>query len=149
MIYLDYTLSPLWNGKLRAADLRTVDQGSLRYDLFLGDVYLRINGADFSAPWGWVPVLDFSLAVRDLVDKLSPEGEDSFEFTESEAALRFQRRDADVEVLANYAPAVAKVPYGELREAARAFADRVIGDLLRTHPELKENVAFGSLGQVG
>lgn len=58
-ITLDYRLSPFWNKETDRADLSSADASDLHYKLFLGDMVFRIGESDFSAPWGWVPVLVF------------------------------------------------------------------------------------------
>jgi len=62
MITLDYRLSPL-PGDRTDRELVSASESELRYSLFLGDVVFRVGDADFSANWGWVPVLDFALGL--------------------------------------------------------------------------------------
>lgn len=64
MIRFDYELSPDWNRSATRAELRCADETALRYNCFLGDVVLILDGTNFSAQWRWVPVLDFALGLR-------------------------------------------------------------------------------------
>src|SRR5262249_48586933 len=101
MIHFDYRLSQRWNVQLPHTDLKSADLAALLYELFLGDVFVEVDGLDLSAPWAWVPVLDFSVSMRRVVENLSPGEEGTFEFTESEAKIGFKRRDDVVEVNSN------------------------------------------------
>jgi hypothetical protein len=142
MLTFDYVLDPAWD---RAeVDLAAADEMVLRYDCFLGDVVFVVGEADFSARWGWVPILDFAVALDGIVDLLVGEGR--FEFTESDAAIDF-RRDGDVvQVSTNYMPGSAVVPLVELQAATDAFLRRVVADLTARHPELARNTYVAQLG---
>ena len=140
-ISLDYRLSPTWNRETAKADLSSVDASDLHYRLFLGDIEFLIDGADFSARWGWVPVLGFAAALRSIVRSLPETQEELFEFSESDATLRFVHRDNTVWISSSYSQGRigADVSYAELRVAATAFLEAMLGDLYGAHPELKSN----------
>jgi hypothetical protein len=146
-ITLDYRLSPSWNRDASTADLSSVTASELHYKLFLGDVEFRIGEADFSAPWGWVPVLDFAVALRSIVRSLPETHEETFDFTESDATLRFVHRNQIVSVTSNYTQGRigAEVSIEKLGQAADEFFERVIEDLYREHPELKSNPEMEAL----
>jgi hypothetical protein len=61
MIDLRYSISPSSPERVKPVDMRTADEGTLRYDLFLGDIIFFANGVDFSTNWAWVPILDAAL----------------------------------------------------------------------------------------
>lgn len=149
MIKLDYSLDPSWERKLAEIDLRSVGRDELHYDLFLGHVTFQIDGHDFSASWGWVPVLDFAVCLKTIVEGLAIGRSEAFEFTESDAKLQFERRDDSVHLSANYVPDLAEVAYDELLTEVRAFAARVIEELARLYPPLIANQAFQSLWNSG
>lgn len=82
---LDFQLSADWNAKAAHHDLAIADESTLRYDVLLGDLILQINGVDFSAPWGWIPLLDLANGLKVMCDELlTGEPETVFEFTESD-----------------------------------------------------------------
>ena len=83
MITLDYILDPAPNDA--EANLAEVDELRLRYDCFPGDVVFVVGAVDLSARWGWVPILDFAVGIKQIADGLG--GEDRFEFTESDATI--------------------------------------------------------------
>lgn len=140
MMRLDYSLSPSWNRTAVDSLANATDQ-VLRYRFFLGDLTFVIDEVDLSAPWGWVPVLDFALALEAISDALAGgvASDELFEFTESDASIRFRAIGDKVEVEASYAPGIASVDLGVLRQQARRFSDRVLADAIGRHPELGAN----------
>jgi hypothetical protein len=139
VIELDYRLSDSFTDGLTGDDLASADEMSLRYCAFFGDIAFRADGADFGARWGWVPVLDFALALQAVVEALATEACDDFEFTESEARISFERHGDRIRIDASYTADTAEVPYAELRNAAERFLARVLADLVALHPELVRN----------
>ena len=120
----------------------SVPEWALRYDCFLGDVRFSIGKVDFSTQWGWVPVLDFALAISNLLDSLEPGSSRDLEFTESEASIRFTRVNDVVAVTSTYSPGSASVDVHEIRAVARDFVQRLGFRLSEEHPALKENTEF-------
>lgn len=140
MLRLDYALSPAWNAT-PDVDLAGAEEWMLRYDCFLGDVIFMVDEMDLSARWGWVPVLDFALALDAIVDALAvgDEAEELFEFTESDASIAFRRAGDLVEIDASYVPDVATVGYADLRGETKRFVLRVLEGLIGEHRELATN----------
>ena len=90
-MHLDYRLSEDWDEN--STDLAAADETDLRYYAATGDIIFRKDQTDLSARWGWIPLIDFALALREIAEALAvTEGSETFEFTESEATLRFDRR---------------------------------------------------------
>lgn len=147
MITLGYELSPSWNRRAGAVDLRAADEMTLRYDCFLGDVVFEVGGADLSARWGWVPVLDFALSLRAIAGGLVVDAHETFEFTESDATIEFERQDENVRLDASYAPAGAEVSHVELSLQAERFLARVVDELRRSYPELSENTFIAGVSR--
>jgi hypothetical protein len=141
VINLDYHLSAAWNRNAATINLSTASAMDLRYDLFLGDIVFRIGDVDFSALWGWVPVLDFALSLHGITETLPEAGEGVLEFTESNAALRFVYERGWVKVSANYVrdQIGANISYTDLSRAADTFLQTVLRDLWTMHPELERN----------
>lgn len=136
MITLDYALR---NAPSATANLSNVDESALHYDLFLGDVRFKIDDADMSAPWGWVPVIDFAVCVDRIVHQLKPGESDAFEFTESESQITFQRQGNRILVCTTYGAPQASADSDELRTAARQFLGRMLDELMTAHPSLAQN----------
>ncbi len=134
---LDYRLSA---GREPAdTDLGTADETTLRYYCFPGDVVMRVGDADLSTRFGWVPILDFAIALGGIVDQLADEPEAVLGFTESGATITFTRTRDDVTVRASYADASGTARYSEFATASRGFLTRVIDELTQRHPELADN----------
>ena len=137
---LDYRLSEEWD----ETDLSAVEETDLRYSAASGDIVLQTDQTDLSANWGWIPLIDFALALREIAETLaSAEACGTFEFTESDATLEFERQGQDVAISGSYAPGeLIVVPLPVFREQVREFARRLDAELLAKHPELSKNPAY-------
>jgi hypothetical protein len=138
---LDYQLSDEWEEN--SIELSAADESELRYNVALGDLLLNSNEVDLSAEWGWVPLLDFALALQEIVNKLDREGaKEVFEFTESGAELRFARVGQKIVISASYADGELKVSPATFDKQIKEFATKVANELTRKYPELKQNKVF-------
>jgi hypothetical protein len=143
MIVLSYQLSSEWNARASNIDWSHADETTLRYGAFLGDQTFIVNQTDFSAKWGWVPILDFAACLVEITRGLMKgEAELIFEFTESDAHLQFNRQSDNVLITSNYGSATATVPLRELEQAACSYAERVLIDAINLHPRLKANASL-------
>lgn len=142
MIELRSQLSPSWKAQVRPEDVVTATDSDLRYAFFLGDIHFAVNGVDFSARWDWIPILDFALCLRSVVEDLEAGGVETLEFTESEAMIEFKLDSGLVRVAANYVSDASVVPYDSLQNAVKTFAQDVKADLVAEFPGLLVNEAF-------
>lgn len=144
---LDYKLSEASQDQpSRFAAATVVD---LRYRLALGDVILKVGDVDLSAPWGWIPLIDFVVGVRDVVRSLKTDGSEAdFEFTESEALLRFRRKGSKLVISSSYARGEGIVPIATLIEHLKRFEDDLRTALLNRYPDLRTNQHFRWLMRV-
>jgi hypothetical protein len=141
---MDFRLSEDWDEDF--ADLATVEETELRYYVAPGDVMLGRGQTDLSANWGWIPLIDFALALLEISDALSAaKGSETFEFTESEATLQFDRIGEEVSITSSYAPGEIRVPLPEFRNQVDDFARRLDKALLQKHPELELNPEYQRL----
>jgi hypothetical protein len=140
VIELSYNLSSSWNAKAQDVDWAGADETTLRYRVFLGDQVFVVNGADFSAKWGWIPLLDFAAGLVAVTRGLAAgETELAFDFTESDAHLQFNRQGSNTLITSSYNNATATIPTNELERAATSFAERVLRDAMSRYPALKAN----------
>jgi hypothetical protein len=140
VITLSYILSADWSAKAANTDWAAADETTLRYGAFMGDQMFTVDSADFSAKWGWVPILDFAASLVKITQGLlADETELVFEFTESDAQLQFNRQGPNVLITSNYSSAKATVLLSELERAASSYAECVLRDALNLHPALKAN----------
>jgi hypothetical protein len=117
----------------------------LRYYYFPGNITLRQGKVDLSAKWGWIPIFDFALALKDICKSLQTTGEEVFEFTESDATLSFRYDQGKVLIAASYANGEITVNYAEFEDQVGKFYSRLVNDMLLRSPGLERNVFFTSL----
>lgn len=147
-MHLDLQLSTDWNARVAHRDLATADESVLRYDVLLGDLILQINGVDFSARWGWIPLLDLACSLKDMSDEiLTGEPEAAFEFTESDAWLQFSRRGDAVEVSASYVPQQSVVEARDLCTILTSAAQEFFTRVATQNPGLALNPSFDRMRQ--
>lgn len=140
-MYLDYRLSEDWDEN--SSDLATADETELRYYAAAGDIIIRNDQADLSARWGWIPLIDFALALRKIAATLTiEEGRETFEFTESDATLRFDRHGHGMTITGSYAAGEITVSFTVFVNQAKDFAQRLDAELVAKRPELKLNPAY-------
>jgi hypothetical protein len=140
-MHLDYRLSEDWDEN--SADLAAADETDLRYYAAIGDVILRNDQTDLSARWGWIPLIDFALAMREIAEALeSTEGTQTFEFTESDATLDFERRGEEMIVSGSYATGEIVVPFAAFKEQAADFARRLDEEVRAKRPDLELNPVY-------
>ena len=144
-MHLDYRLSENWDSD--PAFLLAADETEFRYYAFAGDIILRKAQADLSTHWGWVPLLDFAVGLRDIATAIETgiAGARTFEFTESDATLEFERHGADVTIRSSYAPGKIVIPSSEFRKQALDFGRRLDVELLSRLPDLRQNTAYQAL----
>jgi hypothetical protein len=140
-MYLDYRLSEDWAEN--SSDLAAADETELRYYAATGDIIIRNDQADLSARWGWIPLIDFALALRKIAATLTiEEGRETFEFTESDATLRFDRHGRGMTITGSYAAGEIRVSFTVFVDQAQDFARRLDAELLAKRPELKLNPVY-------
>jgi hypothetical protein len=140
-MHFDYRLSEDWDKN--STDLASAEETDLRYYAATGDIILRDDQTDLSARWGWIPLIDFALAMREVAEALAvPEGNKTFEFTESEATLQFDRRGQELIISGSYATGKITMPFTAFVEKTRDLAQRLDAELLAKRPELGQNPAY-------
>jgi hypothetical protein len=140
-MHFDYRLSEDWDEN--SADLATAEETDLRYYAATGDIILEKDQTNLSARWGWIPLIDFALAMREIAEALAvTEGSETFEFTESEVTLQFDRRGQEMTISASYVSGKISVPFVAFIEKARDFAQRLDAELLAKRPELGQNPVY-------
>ena len=143
-MHLDYRLSEDWDEN--SADLTTADETDLRFYAATGDIILRTDQTDLSARWGWIPLIDFALALRKIAEVLAVhDGSETFEFTESDATLQFDRRGREMIMHGSYAIGELTVPFEVFAEKATDFGRRLDMELLSKRPELGLNPVYQDL----
>lgn len=120
-------------------DLATADAGALHYWFFQGDLIFRVNGCDFSRIGVEEPVLDFAVCLVSIAAKLNDHNEDIFEVSESDEMISFCRDGPLVTITSNYQKGTAIVDYSELQSATKVFLGRMLNELGRQYPRMRQN----------
>jgi hypothetical protein len=148
-MHLDFRLN-----EDRETDWASVTEEDLRYRVALGNLVFRVGDKDFSAAWEWIPLVDLVASFHEIVRKLesgnrSGSGSETFEFTESDAWIRFEKKDEKVLVSASYGEGVGEIPLSELAEATKSLRERLHGEIVRKHSHAAHNAAVRKLLGVG
>lgn len=142
MVSLDYKLELSEVNRLTDLDITSASHTTLDYYLFCGDIYFRINEVSFDAPWGWIPVISFSMQLCEIVCTIRDGETGRLEFTESEDEIRFTRTEDVIDVSCDYSDGHAQVSLSDIRGASIRFATRIVAELSARWPLLKTNKAF-------
>ncbi len=149
MIELGYQIRDDSYMETYAVKPEKLDEGNLLYQCFLGDIVFKGEGVDFSAPWGWVPVLHFALVMRDIAQGLAKHPDEQYEFTESEATISFRKTDEAVQITASYAPGSIEVSLKQLTDSSEKLLDDIVSNLTKAHPDIKNNATLQRLVKEG
>ena len=140
-MHLDFRLN-----EDRETDWSSVTEEDLRYRVALGNLIFRVGEKDFSAAWEWIPLADLAASFGEIVRKLeSGSRSETFEFTESDAWIRFEKKEGKVVVSTSYGEGVGEIPVSQLAEAVKAFRERLHAELVRRHPHAAHNPAVRKL----
>jgi hypothetical protein len=149
MMKLDYKISDEWNLTVDSDSLGAMDETDLRYGAFLGDFVMIANGKESRTDWGWVPLLDWFLALRHIRNELSPEndGVKTFEFTESDALIEFTKKGSSLTISPSYDSWLETVSFDEFSDAVDELGNRIFRDAASKHPQLLANEDFIRLSE--
>lgn len=125
-------------------DVKNMDEMTLRYELFLGSLWLEKDEKKLSMDWKWIPLLDFALCMNVISTQLNKQvkGEEVFDFTESDATIVFRREEDTCEITASISDISLPVSFTEFQEAVQLFCKRVISDILSKNKALKDSIVF-------
>jgi len=140
-MHLDYRLS-----EDRETDWSSVTEEDLRYRVALGNLVFRVGDKDFSADWGWIPLVDLAASFAEIVRKLEAgSASETFEFTESDDWVRFEKKGEKVLVSTSYGEGVGEIALHSASEAVKSFRERLRSELVRKHPQAAHNTAVKNL----
>jgi hypothetical protein len=140
-MHLDYRLKE--DGD---TDWSSATEEDLRYRVALGNLVFHIGNKDFSAAWDWIPLVDLAASFAEIVRKLEGgSASETFEFTESDAWVRFERKGDKVLVSASYGEGVGESSFHAVSEAVKSFRERLHAEVIRKHPQAAHNTAVRKL----
>ena len=125
MITLEFRIQTLFDGP---CDVSTASATDIHYNFMLGDVTFSVGDSDFSAHWGWIPVLDFALSLKSLCQNIGNSGHERFEFTEPGEWIDFVLRGNSVDLASSYVDSTATVELKDLTSAAVGLGNRSGGE---------------------
>lgn len=130
----------------RETDWLSVTEEDLRYRVALGSLVFHVGDRDFSADWGWIPLIDLAASFAEIIRKLeSGSPSETFEFTESDAWVRFERKGDKVLVSTSYGEGVGEIALHSASQAVNSFRERLRSDLVSKHPQAEHNAAVRKL----
>jgi hypothetical protein len=140
-MHLDYRL----NEDTRT-DWSSVTEEDLRYRVALGNLMFHVGNKDFSAAWDWIPLVDLAASFAEIVRKLEGgSASETFEFTESDAWVRFERKGEKILVSTSYGEGDGEIALHSLSEAVKSFRERLRAELITKHPQAAHNTAVRKL----
>ena len=140
-MHLDYRLN-----EETETDWSSVTEEDLRYRVALGNLIFQVGNKDFSAAWGWIPLVDLAASFAEIVRKLeSGSAGETFEFTESDAWVRFEHKGEKVLVSTSYGEGVGEIALHSASEVVKSFRERLRSDLVQKHPQAAHNTAVRKL----
>jgi hypothetical protein len=130
----------------RETDWSSVTEEDLRYRVALGNLLFRVGDKDFTVEWGWIPLVDLAASFAEIIRKLEGgSARETFEFTESDAWVRFERKGEKVSVSTSYGQGVGEIGLHSTSEAVKSFRERLRSELIRQHPQAANNTAVKKL----
>ena len=122
-----------------------VNEMSLRYSLFLGDIILRTDEERIEMQWGWIPLLDFAYSLLTLCDKLLNDKSlvEVYEFTESEGALVFEMRKGYINIRTTFSDEKVRVKKQAFKRGVYEFYSEMIAQIKINNESIIGRPEFG------
>ncbi|WP_431805883.1 hypothetical protein [Microbacterium paraoxydans] len=122
-----------------------IDDVSLGYWCFLGDIVLTTDDADLSMRWGWLPILGFALQMKNAAHVIQRGEPYTLEILGSDRCLHFTPRGNRIKIVTDDSEGAAFVSPSELVEASDQMLSRLRADVEGRHPGLLTNRRYRDL----
>lgn len=122
-----------------------VDDVTLAYWCFPGDIVLQAGGADLSTRWGWVPLLGFALQMTHVCHTIRNGEPQVLEILGSDQCLRFVPVGDRIEIAADYSDRSGLATAEELLDASVLMLARLRAEVEGRHPGLLTNSRYREL----
>ena len=108
-------------------DLEVITEEELRYNFLLGNVVFNSANTSIDMQWEWIPLLDFSYSLFQIVKSLSYKENsfESFEFTESTENIKFMREGSILKILPSFSPNTLCITFDEFDNAVQTFHKKI------------------------
>lgn len=125
MFEIEYNLSNI------TQNVSGIDEMSLRYDLFLGSLFLKTKREVILIDWGWVPILDFAYCLLEIYDNLLKvtSGKEEFEFTESDEKICFQKEHDEIKIFTTFSDTILDMSLKDFKSGINRFYVRIVSDI--------------------
>jgi hypothetical protein len=128
-VVLDYRLAPNWKSKMPRKNWTDLSREEVAYYSFVGSIVFRVGVEDFSADWGWIPLVDFGLVLDAALEDLPRSHEYTIEFTDSDHFIRMEIDGTKVMVASSYAHGRGRAGLTDLRAAVDRYMRRLLNEL--------------------
>lgn len=137
-VELDFRLAPNWKQMMPQKKWAELDNSDVRYYSFVGSIVFRVGGADFSADWAWIPLVDFGVSLTQALNALPETRDQVVEFTDSDEFIRVTLEGDLVAITCSYAPGRGRADLQYLQQAAHDYMRRLIKELGNAEPAIFE-----------
>lgn len=126
MFKINFLLVP----DIQEFDLLNMDETQMRYAIFVGSVTLEADESSINLNWGWIPLIDFAISL-DLISKQLARlnnAKETFEFTESDDKLFFEREEDMLSISTSFSHEILKVDFEQFIYEVKIFCNRVFAE---------------------
>ncbi len=120
------------------------DEIALRYNFFLGSLYLKKADQSILIDWNWVPLIDFAICLHAICGNLigKTHGEEEFEFTESDSKIIFKKNGDNLKIVTSFSNEILEMSFEEFQNAVKEFYKNIIFKAIERNQEVSGNDAF-------
>ncbi|TSJ39352.1 hypothetical protein FO440_16525 [Mucilaginibacter corticis] len=99
----------------------------LRYDFLLGSIYFVTDDKVIDMGWEWIPLLDFSFCLTQIVVGIRNEESitETFEFTESAETITFLKDKSNVSIIPSFSTNTIIVKFDEFEQEVKNFQNSI------------------------
>lgn len=125
-------------------DVSQVDDMSLRYRLFLGDIVLKSDTFRIDLQWGWIPLLDFAYSLILICRSFLNLGslKESLELTDSDGVVFFSRDKDVIEISTSFSEENLKVDIISFKNGLHNFYSELVGQIINNNANIIDNPNF-------
>jgi len=127
-----------------SSDITKSDETDLRYNLFLGSLILKTQNNSIIIDWDWIPLIDFAICLFTICNNLNTkmQGEEEFEFTESDSKIIFQKNGDRIKIVTSFSDEILEMSFEEFQEGVRTFYKSLLFEVVEKNQEIKDNASF-------
>jgi hypothetical protein len=149
MFQIKYSFSDTY--KLTKIDYKIVDDLTIRYNLFLGNVFLQKNSKKIDLNWEWIPLLDFAICLKSICLTFANKKIliKEFEFTESDDVLIFEKKINEIIITTSYSNEKLIINYKQFLLEVKRFYSNLTDTIEIEFNEIKFNENYMKIKKSG